>query len=159
MSAVQRPSGVRYLSRISAGSSSGQGIRAIGEVPVADSGSDNGQANALNGTIRPSSASTPRRSSLSSGTSRQSCPMRSRLRLSAQLVVMNSVCPPPDFWDTACLPAAPNVEYPRRQGAGRELAGAGRSWKTEGLSAMYTLQIEHAIKDFGMWKAAFDRIR
>ena len=22
---------------------------------------------------------------------------------------------------------------------------------------MYTLQIEHAIKDFGMWKAAFDR--
>ncbi len=24
---------------------------------------------------------------------------------------------------------------------------------------MFTLQIEHGIKDFGMWKAAFDRDR
>ena len=57
MRAVQRPCGVRYLSRIRAGNSSGHGILAIGEMPVADSGSASGHAKALNGTILPSSSS------------------------------------------------------------------------------------------------------
>lgn len=35
------------------------------------------------------------------------------------------------------------------------LAGA----LNQGEAGMFTLQIEHGIKDFGMWKAAFDRDR
>ncbi len=38
----------------------------------------------------------------------------------------------------------------------RVAMGSTRRPRTERID-MYTLQIEHGIKDFGMWKAAFDR--
>jgi hypothetical protein len=51
----------------------------------------------------------------------------------------------PDFWDTG------------EHMAGHKLAVLEEGSRPEGGDGMFTLQIEHGIKDFGMWKAAFDR--
>ena len=155
---------VRYFSLIRAGSSPGQGMRAMGDMPVQVSGIRQGPRKPAE---RNNAAQLGQHCRAHFMVLRwsppHSRPIRSRLRLSAQCVVMNPLWSWKQY-GPALRRTGVGLIRPRFLGYTRvPRAGLTCGYGVDPQAperkeyVMYTLQIEHGIKDFGMWKAAFDR--